>query len=75
MIINKNIFSSAFRSQSAHELETAHKVQREHPNSSIIVDINSHPEPIAPRCNAEPANVVQVVAGACVVLSAPLKVW
>ena len=72
MIINKNILWSTFRSQTAHA--TIHKVPREHPNG-IIVHINSHPGPIAPSCNAEPANVAQVVAGACVVLSAPLKVW
>ena len=73
MIINKYIVSP-FRSQSAHE--TVHKVPMEHP-SGIIVDINSHPEPIAPirNADAEPDNVAQVVAGACVVLSAPLKVW
>lgn len=47
---------------------------KEHPND-IIVDINTHPELIAPSCDAEPANVAQVVAGAWIVLSAPLKVW
>jgi hypothetical protein len=57
----KNIFQVHFQSQNAHE--TVHKVPREHPNG-IIVDINSHTEPIAPSCNAEPANVAQVVAGA-----------
>jgi hypothetical protein len=60
-----------FRSQGAHE--TVHKIPMEHSNN-IIVDINSNdPDPIARNCNAEPA--AQVVAGACAVLSAPLKVW
>ena len=62
----------ALWSQGVHE--TVHKVPKEHANGIITV-IDGHLELIAFSCNAEPANVAQVVAGACVVLSAPLKVW
>ena len=58
---NIKISGTPFRSQGTHEI--VHKVPKKHPNG-IMVDIKSHPKPIAPSCNAEPAIVAQVVAGA-----------
>jgi len=72
--VHKRIIAYACTHRSQGAYKTVHKVPKKHPNG-IIVDINSHPEPNAPSCNAEPAIVAQVVAGVCVAPSAPLKVW